>query len=369
MKDTKNYYALLMAGGVGSRFWPVSTAAFPKQFHDMLGTGETLLQKTFKRLAKLVPEHQILVLTNTAYNDLVKEQLPQIQQKNIVLEPAMRNTAPCILLSALKIEKENPDAVMIVAPSDAWIENEDAFVSDLQVAFNAAEQEETIVTLGIEPTFPNTGYGYINYDKGDSARVDPERSRRAKAVKHFTEKPDYKTAKGFITSGDYLWNAGMFVWSVQTVINSFKSFLPEMYKLLNEGNRVYNLPEEQNFINDAYPKAENISIDFGIMEKHQNVQVVPATFDWNDLGTWGSLYDKMDDGTGGDAVVNARVISTETSGNIIRTATDKVVVIDGLKDYIVVDNEEVLVIVPKSKEQDIKEIRNEVQSKFGNNLG
>ncbi|WP_339848825.1 mannose-1-phosphate guanylyltransferase [uncultured Dokdonia sp.] len=361
MENTKNYYALLMAGGVGSRFWPVSTQAFPKQFHDMLGTGETLLQKTFNRLAKIVPEDQILILTNTDYNDLVKEQLPNIKQKNIVLEPAMRNTAPCILLSALKVEKENPDAVMVVAPSDAWIEDEEAFVEDLQKAFDAAQQEETIVTLGIQPSFPNTGYGYINYDKSDNAF--------AKAVKRFTEKPDYPTAKEFVASGEYLWNAGMFIWSVKTVVNSFKSFLPDMYSLLNEGNAVYNLPEEQDFINEAYPKAENISIDFGVMEKHQNVKVVPATFDWNDLGTWGSLYDKMEGTSGKDAVVNARIIATNTSGNIIRTASNKVVVVDGLKDYIIVEKEDVLVIVPKSKEQDIKEIRNEVQSKFGNNLG
>jgi len=361
MKDTRNYYALLMAGGVGSRFWPVSTQSFPKQFHDMLGTGETLLQKTFNRLAKIVPEDQILILTNTDYNNLVKEQLPGIKQKNIVLEPAMRNTAPCILLSALKVAKENPNAVMVVAPSDAWIEDEDAFVTDLQMAFDAAQQEETIVTLGVHPSFPNTGYGYINYDKSDYAS--------AKVVKRFTEKPDYPTAKEFIASGEYLWNAGMFIWSVTTVINSFKSFLPEMYSALSAGNAVYNLPEERDFINKEYSKIENISIDFGVMEKHQNVKVVPATFDWNDLGTWGSLYDKMEGSSNDNAVVNARVVATNSSGNIIRTERDKIVVVDGLKDYIIVEREDVLLIVPKSKEQDIKEIRNEVQSTFGNHLG
>lgn len=361
MRDNKNYYALLMAGGVGSRFWPVSTQAFPKQFHDMLGTGETLLQKTFNRLAKLVPQEQILVLTNVAYNDLVKEQLPEIEQKNIVLETAMRNTAPCILLSALKVEKENPDAVMIVAPSDAWIEDEDSFVQDLQKAFDAAQKEETIVTLGIKPSFPNTGYGYINYDEGDPAF--------AKAVKRFTEKPDYATAQQFVSSGQYLWNAGMFIWSVNTVVQSFKSFLPEMYSLFNKGKAVYNEPGEQDFMETAYPNAENVSIDFGVMEKHKNVKVVPATFDWNDLGTWGSLYDKIEGDSGQDAIVNARVIATQTSGNIIRTESNKVVVVDGLKDYIIVEKEDVLVIVPKSKEQDIKEIRNIVQKKFGNNLG
>ena len=327
----------------------------------MLGTGETLLQKTFSRLSKLVPEDQILVLTNVKYNDLVKRQLPQIPQKNIVLESAMRNTAPCILLSALKVEKENPDAVMIVAPSDAWIEDEEAFVSDLQKAFNASQEEGVITTLGIQPTFPNTGYGYINYDKGDSAF--------AKAVKRFTEKPNYEDAQKFVTSGEYLWNAGMFVWSAQTVLNGFKEHLPKMHALFQEGYDVFNTPDEQAFIVINYPKAENISIDYGIMEKHDTVKVVPATFDWNDLGTWGSLYEKLDKDEVQNAVVNARILATNSSGNIIRTQKDKVVVIDGLEDYIIVEKEDVLVIVPKSKEQDIKEIRNEVQSKFGSNLG
>ncbi len=357
----KNYYALLMAGGVGSRFWPVSVGAYPKQFHDMLGTGDTLLQKTFNRLAKLVPEDQILVLTNSKYNDLVKEQIPQIAQKNIVLESAMRNTAPCILLSALKVEKENPDAVMIVAPSDAWIEDEDAFVHDLQIAFDASQNENVITTIGIQPTFPNTGYGYINYDQSDSAF--------AKAVKRFTEKPDYNTAKQFVDSGEYLWNAGMFIWSAQTVLNGFKAHLPEMYALFANGIPVYNTPEEQTFIDRYYPDAENISIDYGIMEKHEQVKVVPATFDWNDLGTWGSLYEKMDKDQDQNAIINARVVTTNTSGTIIRTSGNKVVVVDGLQDYIIVEKEDVLVIVPKSKEQDIKEIRNTVQSKFGSNLG
>lgn len=359
--NNSNYYALLMAGGVGSRFWPVSTEAFPKQFHDMLGTGETLLQKTFSRLSKLVPEHQILVLTNARYNDLVKEQLPQIAQKNIVLESAMRNTAPCILLSALKVEKENPDAVMIVAPSDAWIEDEDAFVNDLQKAFDASEEEDTIVTLGIQPTFPNTGYGYIQYDKEDNAF--------AKAVSRFTEKPNYEDAKTFVNSGEYLWNAGMFIWSVKTVLNGFKAHLPTMYALFQEGYDRYNTANEQEFIAANYSKAENISIDYGIMEKHDAVKVVPATFDWNDLGTWGSLYEKLGKDEVQNAVVNARVLATNSSGNIIRTQGKKVVVVDGLQDYIIVEKEDTLVIVPKSKEQDIKEIRNEVQSKFGSNLG
>jgi mannose-1-phosphate guanylyltransferase len=250
---------------------------------------------------------------------------------------------------------------MIVAPSDAWIEDEAAFVSDLQKAFDASEQENVITTLGIKPSFPNTGYGYIQYDKEDSAF--------AKAVFRFTEKPSYDDAKNYVSSGEYLWNAGMFIWSVQTIVDGFKSHLPKMYGLFKEGYDVYNTAGEQAFININYPKAENISIDYGIMEKHDRVKVVPATFDWNDLGTWGSLYEKLDKDTTGNAVVNAQVLSHNSKGNIIRTEGKKVVVVEGLEDYIIVEKDDVLVIVPKSKEQDIKAIRNEVQSKFGSNLG
>jgi len=359
--DYKNYYALIMAGGVGSRFWPVSRASFPKQFHDMLGTGDTLLQRTFKRMAKLIPEKQILILTNAMYNDLVKEQLPGIAQKNIVLESAMRNTAPCILLSALKVYKENPDAQMIVAPSDSWIEDETAFVQDLEMAFNASAKANTIVTLGIKPSFPNTGYGYINYEKEG---INP-----SKKVIAFTEKPDYEAAKTFYESGNYLWNAGMFIWSARTILNAFEKHLPEMHELFNKGMSQLNTEGEQGFINEYYPQAENISIDFGVMEKHQSVEVIPASFDWNDLGTWGSLYDKLDKDEDQNATVQARTVIENATGNIIRTTQDKVVVIDGLHDYIIVEEQDILVIVPKSKEQDIKQLRNTVQSKFDSKLG
>ena len=359
--DSKKYYALLMAGGVGSRFWPVSREAFPKQFHDMLGTGDTLLQRTYKRLSKLIPETQILILTNAAYNDLVKKQLPNIPQKNIVLESAMRNTAPCILLSALKIYKENPEATMLVAPSDSWIEDEVGFIENLKVAFDTSKEVDTIVTLGIQPTYPNTGYGYIHYDASDS--------RPAKEVKAFTEKPDYKTAQRFFQSGDYLWNAGMFVWSAQTIVNAFQKHLPDMYALFSKGTSVFNTDKEQDFINTHYGQAENISIDYGVMEKHKDVKVVPAQFDWNDLGTWGSLYDKLTKDSDKNAVVNARVVTQDASGNMIRTFDDKVVVVDGLQDYIIVETQDALVIVPKSKEQDIKALRQAVQSKFDSKLG
>lgn len=352
----KNYYAILMAGGVGSRFWPVSTSDFPKQFHDMLGTGETLIQKTFSRLSQLIPKENILILTNECYNDIVLEQLPQAKQEQIVLEPAMRNTAPCILYASLKIKKQNPNAVMVVAPSDHWIEDEMQFVANLQLAFDFCERNETLMTLGILPTFPNTGYGYIEYDKLDS--------RPVKKVVQFREKPDYATARRFIQSRNFLWNAGIFVWSVNSILNAFEKFQPEMYSHFMSGYEAYNTLDEDEFILENYSLAENISIDYAVMENAKNVFVLPATFDWNDLGTWGSLYDKLPKDNQHNAVVNADVILENASNNIIRTEGKKLVVIDGLDDYIIVDKENVLLIYPKNKEQDIKRITamaNEIQ--------
>ena len=355
----KNYYAILMAGGVGSRFWPVSTQDFPKQFHDMLGTGETLIQKTFSRLSNIIPKENIFILTNERYNDLVFEQLPGVTKRQVVLEPAIRNTAPCILYAALKIQKENKDAIMIVAPSDHWIEDETAFTKNVQQAFDFCSENDALMTLGITPNFPNTGYGYIEFDKTSEDDI--------KVVNQFREKPDYETAKDFIAQGNFLWNAGIFMWSVNSVISAFKNNQPELYELFEQGIDVYNTNFEDDFIRDNYGKSENISVDYAIMESSKNVYVIPATFDWNDLGTWGSLYDKLDKDSEQNAIVNAQILAEDTSGNMIRTNKDKIVVIDGLKDYIIVDKDEVLLIFPKAKEQDIKKVLQKVKDKFGDN--
>ncbi|NMH29649.1 mannose-1-phosphate guanylyltransferase [Flavobacterium silvaticum] len=344
----KNYYAVLMAGGVGSRFWPVSTTEFPKQFHDMLGAGQTLIQKTYERLSQIVPEENILILTNERYKDIVADQLPKVSEKNILLEPAMRNTAPCILYASLKIRKENPDALMIVAPSDHWIEDEDAFGKDLEQCFAFAEMHDSLITLGIRPTFPNTGYGYIEFDKSDSDDM--------KRVKQFREKPDYETAKAFLESGNFVWNAGIFIWSVSSVLEAFEKFQPAMKALFETGNSYYNTPEEQKFIDENYAKAEGISIDYALMEPARNVFVLPASFDWNDLGTWGSLHDKLPKDDSNNAVVNAKVILENATNNIIRSDAKKLIVIDGLDDYIIVDRNDILLIFPKHKEQEIKRI-------------
>jgi mannose-1-phosphate guanylyltransferase len=344
----KNYYAILMAGGVGSRFWPVSTTDFPKQFHDMLGSGSTLIQKTFSRLSKLIPAENILILTNERYNDLVLEQLPMVNPDQVVLEPAMRNTAPCILYASLKIQKMNPDALVVVAPSDHWIEDETAFCNNLQQCFDFCEKENALMTLGIQPTFPNTGFGYIEFSKTDTNPI--------KKVAQFREKPDYETAKTFLESGNFLWNGGIFIWSVTSIVAAFEKFQPQMNALFQTGFASYNTNSEKQFIEENYAKSDNLSIDYAVMENAENVYVLPATFDWNDLGTWSSLHEKLDKDDQNNAVVNATVILENASNNIIRTDGKKLIVVDGLDDYIIVDKDNVLLIYPKSKEQDIKRI-------------
>jgi len=325
----KNYYAILMAGGVGSRFWPVSTQDFPKQFHDMLGTGDTLIQKTFNRLSHLIPRDNIFILTNERYSDLVFEQIPHITKRQVVLEPAMLNTAPCILYASLKIQKENPDAIIMVAPSDHWIEDEKVFSANVTRAFDFCAHNDALVTLGITPTFPNTGYGYIEYDKTVTKAIKP--------VSHFREKPDYETAKTFVSQGNFLWNAGIFIWSAKSVISAFQLNQPKLFELFEKVCTVYNTDFEDDFVRDNYEKAENISVDYAIMETSSNVYVLPAEFDWNDLGTWGSLYDKLDKDENNNAII--------------------------------VDKDDVLLIFPKEKEQDIKKILQNVKNKFGEHYG
>ncbi|MDO9260672.1 MAG: mannose-1-phosphate guanylyltransferase [Flavobacteriaceae bacterium] len=352
----KNYYALIMAGGVGSRFWPVSTQKFPKQFHDMLGTGESLLQRTFHRLEKIIPASNILIATNLQYEKLVLEQLPFVSKNQFLLEPAMRNTAPCILYAASKIYQLNNNAVMIVAPSDHWIDDEKEFIQNIQQAFDACEKDDILMTLGIKPSSPNTGYGYINFEKSENS---------IKKVKQFTEKPNLENAIKFVDSGDYLWNAGIFIWSVKSILLSFKNNLPMMNTLFEKGDKLWNSEEEVTFINTHYEKAENISIDYGIIEKATNVYVLPVDFGWNDLGTWGSLYDKLEKDAQNNALIGGEVIFRNASNNMVKTTSHKKVVIQGLNDYIVIENEDVILICPKQQEQDIKQITAEVKNNFG----
>ncbi|WP_299159856.1 mannose-1-phosphate guanylyltransferase [uncultured Tenacibaculum sp.] len=350
-----NYYAIVMAGGIGSRFWPVSTQEYPKQFHDMLGTGESLIQRTYNRINQLIPSENILIATNERYEDLVLDQLPKTTKKQLLLEPAMRNTAPCILYAALKIYNQNPNAIMLVAPSDHWIENETEFLNNIETSFEASANNDILMTLGIQPDSPNTGYGYIQFE---------ENSNNIKKVKNFTEKPDLETAQQFLASGDYLWNAGIFVWSAKSIIKAFKEHLPKMVSILDDGNNVYNTDFEDDFIKNNYEKCENISIDFGIMERAKNVHVLPVDFGWNDLGTWGSLYNKLGKDSQQNAIVGAKTIFRDANGNMIRTQNGKKVVIQGLNDFIVVEKDDVILICPRKDEQDIKQISAEVKNKL-----
>ena len=354
----KNYYAVIMAGGVGSRFWPVSTPENPKQFHDMLGTGRSLIQNTYDRLVKIVPFENILIATNEKYKDLVLEHLPKLSNNQLLLEPAMRNTAPCILYSALKIKDLNEDAIMIVAPSDHFIEDEDEFVRNVETSFKACGGKDILMTLGIKPSGPNTGYGYIQFEKSNT---------EIKKVKNFTEKPNIETAKLFIEQGDYLWNAGIFIWNVKSILNSFEKNQKEMCSIFDKGNKLWNTDKEVEFINENYPKAENISIDYGIMEGANNVYVLPVEFGWNDLGTWGSLFEKLEKDKDNNAIVNAKTLCIDAKENIIRTQKNKKVIVQGLSDYIIVETDSTILIYPKSQEQNIKQIASEVKNKLMDN--
>lgn len=355
----KNYYAVIMAGGIGSRFWPLSTQKLPKQFHDMLGTGSTLIQQTFNRFENLIPSENILIATNKKYENLVKKQLPKVTSKQLLLEPAMRNTAPCILYSAFKIYNVNPDGIMVIAPSDHWIDDELEFLKNIQTSFDFCATNDALMTLGIKPSSPNTGYGYIQYNTSEN---------NIKKVSNFTEKPNLETAIQFLEEGNYLWNAGIFVWSVKSILKAFETNLPKMYALFSEGENSYNTSSEATFIEENYASSENISIDFGIMEKSSDVFVLPVEFGWNDLGTWGSLYHKLNKDKNQNATVGGSVIYRDAKNNIVRTQSGKRVVIQGLKDYIVVEKDDVLLICPKSEEQEIKQITAAVKTEFGDDF-
>lgn len=342
MKET---YGLIMAGGIGTRFWPVSTEEFPKQFHDLLGTGRSLLQKTFDRLSAFIPSENIRILTNTRYQKKVLTQLPEITENQLVLEPSMRNTAPCILLATLKIHKINPDARMLVAPSDHWIEDETAFQQDVTTALEASKND-VLITLGIPPSFPHTGYGYIQFDPAETLHT----------VHRFTEKPDYQTAKKFIATGNYRWNAGIFVWSTQSILTAFKKSLPAMYQQFASGIEHLNTPDEQAFIEKNYPLAENISIDYGILEKADNIKMLSASFDWNDLGSWGALYEKLPKNAAGNVVVHSHTVLDNATNNLVVADAHKNIILSGLSGYIVVAVQNDLLILPQENEQDLKQL-------------
>ncbi len=349
----KNNYCVIMAGGIGSRFWPMSRTARPKQFLDILGTGETLLQQTFNRLKKLCPEKNIYIVTNDIYEDLVLEQLTGIDKSQVLCEPSRKNTAPCIAYANYKIATQNPNANILVAPADHLILKEDEFLRVANIALNYAENNDCLMTLGITPTRPDTGYGYIQFIEDDNNEI--------KKVKTFTEKPNLELAKEFIQSGDFTWNSGMFVWNLKSIQKAFESHLPTITQLFEEQKTAFNTPEEVKAITTIYAQCKNISIDYGIMEKSKNVYVMSADIGWSDLGTWGSIYTHLPHDEQENAVVGKNVMLYESEGNIINVPKEKLVVLQGLKDYIVVEADNILLVCKKEDEQQIKQFVNDIK--------
>ncbi|MCB2207379.1 MAG: mannose-1-phosphate guanylyltransferase [Bacteroidetes bacterium] len=361
MSNLKNNYCVIMAGGVGTRFWPMSRTSRPKQFIDVLDVGKTLIQLTFERFRKICPPENVYVVTNAIYKDLVLEQLPELSENQVLCEPSMRNTAPCVAYANYKINEINPEALIVVAPSDHIILNEDAFVSDINSALKAASQNDCLLTLGIKPSRPDTGYGYIQYlEKSISAEI-PE----IKKVKTFTEKPNLEIAKSFLASGDFLWNSGIFIWSLKSIMSAFKRYLNDVDSLFAEGVGIYNTPDEADFIGKTYAVCKNISIDYGIMEKAENVYVLAVDFGWSDLGTWGSLYEIRSKDAHENAVMGNNVMFYNSENCIVNVPKDKLVVLQGLKNYIVVEDNNTLLVCRKEDEQHIRQIVSDVKLEKG----
>ena len=344
-----NNYAVIMAGGIGSRFWPMSKVDRPKQFLDILGTGETLIQQTFNRIEKFCPLENIFIVTNINYKELCLQQLDNIVEDNILCEPAMRNTAPCIAYAAFKIHEINQNANIIIAASDHIVLKENEFINVAKNCLQIVAKNDILLTIGITPSRPDTGYGYIQFTE-EFVVTD----KKAKKVKTFTEKPNQELALSFLDSGDFLWNSGMFICSVKSIVLAYRKHLRDMYDVFEEGKHFFNTEKEHEFISRIFPGCKNISIDYGIMEKADNVYVYPAEFGWSDLGTWGSLYEQLKLDSNSNAVQAKSVMLYDSSNNIIKIRDNRLAVIQGLDGYIIVENEDALLICRKEDEQKIK---------------
>lgn len=351
-----------MAGGVGSRFWPKSRQHFPKQFIDILGLGKSLLQLTYERFLKICPNEHIFILTNDNYAGLVKEQLPAVLEDNILLEPTRNNTAPCIAYASYKIASANPEANIVVAPSDHLILKEAEFLDKINQGLSFAAQNNVLMTLGISPTRPDTGYGYIKYERKAD---DHNESVEIKKVTAFKEKPSLEKAQAYLASGNYVWNSGIFIWSAKAIKNAFEKYAPEISELFEKANAIYNTPEEASFITINYPTSPNISIDYAILEKADNVYTIPADIGWSDLGTWASLHSITEKDDKGNAITCNHFNISDTEDCIIQLPDNKAAVIKGLSNYIIVDDGKVLLIYPKSDEQEIKTVASKMASNFG----
>ncbi len=358
-------YCVIMAGGIGSRFWPLSKTERPKQFLDILGTGRTLLQQTYDRFTKIMPPDQIYIVSNLEYRELIISQLSDLPEENILLEPLRRNTAPCIDYANFRIFKKEPNARIVVAPSDHLIMKEEEFLRYVKQALEFVTVNDALLTMGIVPSRPETGYGYV---QSVEKKVKGYESTGLRKVKTFTEKPDLKLAKVFLDSGDFYWNSGIFFWSLKTIMQSFASHLPEIHNLFLEGEGIYGTAEEEYFIEKTYGSCRNISIDYGVMEKADNVFVLVSDFGWSDLGTWGSLYEQLAKNEFQNSVTGKHVFMYESSGNIVNVQDDKLVVLQGLSDYIVVQNDNIILVCKREEEQKIKQYVNEIKTEIGEGM-
>ena len=385
-----NNFCVIMAGGIGSRFWPYSRNNKPKQFLDFFGTGKSLLQMTVDRFRPLMPIEHIVVVTNVAYREQILEQIPDMKPEQVLCEPARRNTAPAIAyavahikgmlrqeaIAAGALDKDDPmdlsheycDANIIVAPSDHLILNEQEFQQVVRCGLAFIGAHDSLLTLGMKPTRPETGYGYIQIEDRAASEVPTAGETPASPVvpvKTFTEKPNLELAKVFVESGEFLWNSGIFLWNMRTICSAFRSFLPDMDRLFRSGAKVFGTAGEEAFIQEKFPTCPNISIDYGVLEKAQNVYVLPADFGWSDLGTWGSLYDLSEKDEQKNVTLHCEAMYYESEGNVVTLESGKLAVIGGLKDMIVAESDGVLLICPKDREQNIRNIVTEVTEKFG----
>jgi len=363
----KNTYVAIMAGGIGSRFWPASRVERPKQFMDILGVGKSLIRLTFERFLNVTSAENIFIVTNEIYKKLCLEHIPELTENQILCEPSRNNTAPCVAYTAFKLQALNPEANFIIAPSDHIVLKEDIFTEALRKALAYTEKEDALCTLGIRPSRPDTGYGYINYEQSN---IEPPHENDniggVHKVIQFTEKPNHEKAKEFLASGDYLWNAGIFIWRAKSILSSFQENAREIYDILGKGNGVYNTANEQTFINEHYPTTPKISVDYAIMEKAKNIYTIPVDFGWSDLGTWGSLHAESDKDEFGNVLQGDNIEINDVTNSLIRVPKNKLVVLRDIDNYIIVDEEDVLMIYPKSKEQEIKAVTKTIEKQGKN---
>lgn len=356
MNKNDNYYIAIMAGGVGSRFWPASREHLPKQFLDILGVGKSLIRLTFERFLNIVPADRILVVTNKIYKDLVIEHIPEMPEQNIITEPSRNNTGPCVAYTAFRLQAMNPDACFVIAPSDHVILKEEAFLERITEALEYASEEEVIVTLGIKPSRPDTGYGYIE-STGQKTRGSIEK------VRSFREKPDLETAQKYLDHGGYYWNAGIFIWSVKTILKSFMNNASDIYEILASDVNQYNTSAEQEYIDRVYPTTPSISVDYAILERADNVYTLPADIGWSDLGTWNALHAFKEKDESGSVVIGENTLLINSNDCMVRSDAEKLVVLKDLEGYIVIDEKDVLLVYPKDQEQEIKQLRQNIENK------